>query len=389
MNKNIYYNFGHDIFGPFLYGFTKWLRAKIRENGDQKVFFFSRDGYIMQHAWNVFENAEPSGVEEKYVYFSRNSLRRGLLWSCKSYEESLQYLSKRRFVDMAEIASYYGLTHEELEVCLNEVGVGWNENMLYHNLAYNDKIRTLYERYNAVIKERSKAQYETVIAYIKQIGMQGHCAIVDIGWHGTMQYYLEKLLDIAKIEVRLNGYYVGVNPILPIKSEAHGYVFNKNNLKYRKAALCFLGGFEKLFQSKEGSTDHYVIKEKMVAPVLKKYEYEGDTRLIGYINQLQDGALKYVAQSVKDNVAFEKDEEAFMPLIKFGKNPSYKDTQMFRFFYVEDGEKQFFIPQKPLYKFKPKEFVLALSNSIWKTGFMKAAFRIPLPYFWIYNIIRK
>ena len=148
MNKNIYYNFGHDIFGPFLYGFTKWLRAKIRENGDQKVFFFSRDGYIMQHAWNVFENAEPSGVEEKYVYFSRNSLRRGLLWSCKSYEESLQYLSKRRFVDMAEIASYYG-----------------DSDIKVKNFRLKKKF---YDRYNPLelLKEEG-IDTESIINYIK------------------------------------------------------------------------------------------------------------------------------------------------------------------------------------------------------------------------------
>ncbi len=389
MGKNEYYTFGHDLFGPFLYGFTKWLREKIKKNGDRKIFFFSRDGFLMQKAYDLLEKEQPLGLEQYYVYFSRNSLRRGLLWHCDSFEKSLRYLSKRRFIEMAEVASYYGLERDELDPVLREIGIEWNENLTFDTLCDNKKVKTMYERFENVIMERSRNQYDTVIGYLKQINMDGQCAIVDIGWHGTMQYYLEQLIEIAGLDIKVNGYYVGSSPIEQHKGKSEGYLFCEQNLALRKSVLCFLGGYEKLFQSLEGSTDGYFIAGKEIVPVLKPYEYEKDREIQSYIMNLQTGALDYVKQGVRKHLTFDNEQDAYSMLIRFGKNPSYAETQMFRFFYIADGGKSYFLPQKPIYKYNPKELMQALSNSVWKTGFMKAAFHIPFPYYWIYNIIRK
>lgn len=384
-----YTRFGYAYFGPFLYGFTKWLREKIKENGDRKVFFFSRDGFLMQKAYNLFEEEKPLGLEQYYAYFSRNSLRRGLLWHCDSFEKSLRYLSKRRFIELAEIASYYGLERDEVEPVLNEIGTGWDENLEFDKLYENKEVRTVYEKFKNVIIERSRNQYDTVIAYLTQINMKGRCAIVDIGWHGTMQYYLEQLIETAGLDIHVNGYYVGTNPIEQHKGKSEGYLFCEENLSLRKSVLCFLGGYEKLFQSLEGSADGYTKAGNEIVPVLKPYEYEEDCEIQSYIMDLQTGALDYVKQGVRKHLAFDNERDAYTKLIRFGKYPSYAETQMFRFFYISDGGKSYFLPQKPIFKYNPKELMLALSNSVWKTGFLKAAFRLPFPYYRIYNLIRK
>ena len=57
--------------------------------------------------------------------------------------------------------------------------------------------------------------------------MRGNCAIVDIGWHGSMQYYLECLLALSGIKANIIGYYVGVNPIVPLTGKAKGYLFHE------------------------------------------------------------------------------------------------------------------------------------------------------------------
>ena len=78
-----------------------------------------------------------------------------------------------------------------------------------------------------------------------------------------------------------------------------------------------------------------------------------------------------------------------MPCIKFGMHPSLAQTKLFKFFYTMDGERLYFLPQKSLFHYKPKEFIQDLRNSMWKTGFMKEAFKIPFPYFWIYQLMKK
>lgn len=76
-------------------------------------------------------------------------------------------------------------------------------------------------------------------------------------------------------------------------------------------------------------------------------------------------------------------------ILKFGQYPSKKDTELFRFFYIDDDGKQFFTARKKLHQYKLKEFMHDLSNSPWKTGFMKSVFVIPFPYYVIYQDIKK
>ena len=187
----------------------------------------------------------------------------------------------------------------------------------------------------------------------------------------------------------MNGYYVGTNPIKPHKGKSEGYLYNEGNLLLRKSVLCFLGGYEKLFQSLEGSTDGYTTEGDKVVPLLKPYEYEDDCEIQSYVQDLQTGALDYVRQGVGNHLMFDNKRDAYSKLIRFGKSPSYTETQMFRFFYIADGGRSYFLPQKSILRYSPKEFMLALSNSVWKTGFLKAAFWLPFPYYWIYNLIRK
>ena len=247
----------------------------------------------------------------------------------------------------------------------------------------NEKLKMLYNAYKAKIDAESRRQYRDIVTYLNQIGMRGNVAIVDIGWHGAMQYYLELLLEKSGINANITGYYIGINVIYPIKGKTNGFLFDKENLKMRKRVLCSYGVLEKFFQSLEGSTDDYVVRQDVVVPVLKQYEYENDMQIQSYIRSLQDGALHYLMDTSGD------DSGSWKALIDFGMRPTLEQLKLFVFFYNVDGEKLYFLPQKGLFRYRLKEFLLAFSNSCWKTGFMKAAFKIPLPYFWIYNLLRK
>ena len=378
-----YEKFGYEYFGPFLKGFTEWLCQGFVLQNAEKVFFFSRDGFMMQKACCLHHKFVEKKIKHEYVYFSRNSLRRALLWDCQSYEESLQYLSNQRFITFAELASYYGISEGEKDTIANSFGILWNQSFLQKTLCKNENVKKFYDAYKPQIELLSKKQYHDIVLYLKQIGLQGNVAIVDIGWHGAMQYYLELLIKKAQIEARITGYYIGINVIYPIKGLACGYLFDNNNLKLRKRILCSLGVFEKLFQSLEGSTDSYACNLGKIVPVLKKYEYENDDKMRNYIVALQNGALRYLSDAPYCG------KRSWEKLMKFGMNPSFDEMKLFSFFYNLDGEKLYFLPQKSIFQYRMKEFLLAFSNSCWKTGFMKAAFKLPLPYFWIYNVLRK
>ena len=382
-----YYLFGKDYFGPFLWGFTQWLYMKLKQVHISRVYFFSRDGYMMDLAFRQLGyNTE---FDTQYVHFSRKSLRQALLCTTSGYQESLQYLGWEKYVTLSKLLEYYGYDTCERKN-LSELYI-WelSKEYAYDSLKENIEVEQIYTLLQSQINEKSKKQIELLSEYIKQIGMNGPCAIVDIGWHGSMQYCVEQLLKLNGLDSKIYGYYIGISPQFPICGLCDGYLYNSQNLKLRKSVLCSLGILERLLQSTEGSTDGYMKVGDMICPVYRDYEYKDDPKLIYYIKEWQKGALDYVEQ--RDNSAF-KDADYVKyahPLINFGKNPTLKDVKLFSSFYNIDGMKEYYVSQKKLVQYKPRELMRELSNSVWKTGFLKSVFKIPFPYFLIYRIFRK
>lgn len=380
-----YYHFGWEYFGPFLYGYTRWLYRSIRNIHVDKVFFFSRDGFMMYRAFRIFNRAK---INSEYVYFSRKSIRQSLLWRCDSFAESLCYLTRERYITLGKILEYYGFNIYERECIAKQYRLNLTEDYLYDTLGQNQNLQNLYGKLKPAIDKKSRLQDELLLAYLKQIHMSGDCAIVDIGWHGSMQYYLEEFFSRHNMDTRLCGFYVGIMPSIPLKGSVQGFLYSQDNPGLRKRVLCFFGGYEKLFQSMEGSVYGYEYQNHVVAPLLNQYEYEGEKELISYIREWQNGALDFVKEALSRKLQLPELDLA-MPLVNFGMNPPITGVKLFSFFYNTDGTKEYYVSQKKLSEYKLKELIHALSNSVWKTGFMKSVFRLPLPYYYIYCLLRK
>lgn len=386
--RSEYFNFGFQYFGPFLFGFTKWLSARLNEEGLTNVFFFSRDGYMMQKA---FELLQPDFPKTKYVYFSRKSLRQSLLWKCDGFRESLRYLTYENFISVGRLLDYYGFGEHERAAVAEQYGLDLTKDLPWNTLSDNETAQHVYDLLREDIVRKSREQYDLLEGYLDAIGMEGKVAIVDIGWIGSMQYALEEFARMSGRDLTVSGFYVGMNPENPVEGLAEGYLYNNDDLALRKSLLCFFGGLEKLFQSLEGSTDGYARENGTVVPTCAAYEYEGDTRIQSFIHEWQQGALDFVSLAKDDPYADKVTDlrDWAMPLVEFGKSPPLWGVKLFSFFYNVDGTKQHFVAQKPLWKYRPKELLHDLSNSVWKTGFMKSVLKVPFPYFKIYDILRK
>lgn len=384
--ESSYYQFGWNCFGPFLLGFTKWLDLKLKNDKITKIYFFSRDGYMMQKAYALLNT---NNTKIDYVYFSRKSIRQALLYKCNTFEESLKYLSVERYVTLGKILEYYGFSKNERTQIARDNEWNLFQEYQYETLQENDTIRKIYEKLEVIIKEKSEQQRKYLMQYLKQINFQGNCAIVDIGWHGSMQYYLEKFCELNDIKVELHGYYVGIMQNVPLTGKVNGYMYSYESPKLRKSLLCFFGVLEKLFQSTEGSTYGYQERKGKIFPVCNTYEFHNRKECIQCIEEWQKGAIDFVKRTKDYAIEGEDYINLAKPLLRFGKYPSLKDIKLFSFFYNTDGVKEYYTSQKGLLKYKPKELLMALSNSVWKTGFMKSVFKIPLPYFYIYSWMKK
>ena len=183
-NKSEYYQFGFKEFGPLLYGFTKWLRKQFDDINIKKVFFFSRDGFMMKKAFDTFSQNDT--ITSTYTYFSRKSLRQSLFWNCNDYYESLQYLSSMRYISTKGILEYYGFDEEEVLDIIKEYDLDVEHVYVAKELSIAKDIEKLYNSLKNRIYEKSYASYQVLVRYLEQIDMSGDSAIVDIGWNGRV-----------------------------------------------------------------------------------------------------------------------------------------------------------------------------------------------------------
>lgn len=392
---NDHYEFGYKLFGPFLYAFVCWLKLELEKKGYDRAFFFSRDGYMMKKAFDIINDGS---IKSEYVYVSRKSLSQPLLWRCKSFESSLRFLNKERYISVGRLLEYYGFNEKERQSIAQKNGYDLELDIPYDRLKSSDIAKDIYINNVDIIKDKSKQQDKLLERYLIQVGMSGKCAIVDIGWHGSMQYYLSLYSRLKKLVLSVEGYYVGVDSKFYGKLNSRGFIYNHRADGNRKKLLCFFGVYEKLFQSLEGSTDGYVI-DNGIEPVLMPYEYDinADSGIIFSIKQCQAGAIDYVMKKkkseIKDGSSVDLDEHTIQkytnPLIRFGMKPRLADTSLFSGFYNTDGTKIYYTAQKKLLKYGVHELIHALGKSPWKTGFMKSVFKIPFPYFLIYRLLRR
>lgn len=373
------YEFGQKLYGPFLGAFAIWLLEKIRKSKCHKVFFFARDGYMMQRAFDAIADID---IPTEYVYFSRKSIREALLWSKSDACGLFSLLPWKRLVTRGEALAFLMFKADEISTLEIKYGFCATDSLTYEKLATDETLCRIIVDNKTRIDETSNKKFDILIQYLHQIGFEGDIGVVDIGWHGSMQSQLEQLAGIAGISVKMHGFYIGIdNEAKPVGS-TDGFLFHKGDFSRRKNVLCQLGLVERLFQSHEGSTAGYAMRQDgTVAALTEVYEYANDAEISNSVKAIQEGALAYISQSRKFDPK---------PLLRFGKNPCHRYLQIFNNFYnVDNGIRTYYLPQKPIYKYTTSELKKSLADSPWKTAFLKRLLRLPLPYFAIYKMLKR
>ncbi len=260
----------------------------------------------------------------------------------------------------------------------------------------------MYSQLKKDINKISRQEYELLIKYLEKNEVFGKIAVVDIGWSGGMQRFLEQVLLKIDIEHHICGYYTGVAPYYTRNSkicpdlDLNGYLFDfKNDRLAIDKRSCFVGLFETLFLEQAGSVKNYC--EDMNGSVTANrypYEYIIDgkpTDEYVKVSQIQNGALEFVANAAQNEYLMEMNfsaDELFSCLRECGANPKKVDINMFADFrFFDEGEvNRLADPKKIVYYIcHLRELKSDFLKCRWKTGFMKRLLKMNLPYEKLYN----
>ena len=400
-SSNFYYDFGYSNFGPLLYGFCLWLKENVKKNDIDNIYFLARDGYIIKKAYEMIFGEQDNIY---YLEASRRSLRVPYLSQKNSIDEMLEELPLPRQTNMIQIFDALGLELDIYSAKIKESGYSVERFYLREKVLKEEGFKNLISSIKDDIIANSISENEALKNYLKKNNFSRKNAIVDIGWGGSMQKYLRNIFNTLPgyEDKELVGFYFGLTEKakgnLSLTNTANAYVFDNYNYSSEELERPFVGLFESLFLEPKGSVKRYHINTENLVERYQ-YEYINDSGEVlddvDKIHNIQQGALGFIEKYMSTAISrYSKmdSEAAFKNLFSVGINPKLDQLEKLGsiVFFNNGFKEQLAKPDCILkYLISPMKFKKDFLNSQWKTGFLKGVFKLPLPYYEIFKLMRR
>lgn len=400
-SSNFYYDFGYSNFGPLLYGFCLWLKENVKKNDIDNIYFLARDGYIIKKAYEMIFG-ELDNIY--YLEASRRSLRVPYLSQKNSIDEMLEELPLPRQTNMIQIFDALGLELDLYSAKIKESGYSIESFYLREKVLKEEGFKNLISSIKDDIIANSISENEALKNYLKKNNFSRKNAIVDIGWGGSMQKYLRNIFNTLPgyEDKELVGFYFGLTEKakgnLSLTNTANAYVFDNYNYSSEELERPFVGLFESLFLEPKGSVKRYHINTENLVERYQ-YEYINDSGEVlddvDKIHNIQQGALGFIEEYMSTAISrYSKmdSEAAFKNLFSVGINPKLDQLEKLgSIVFFNNGFKEKLAKPDCIFKYliSPMKFKKDFLNSQWKTGFLKGVFKLPLPYYEIFKLMRR
>ncbi len=288
-------NWGYSLVGPLLVSFSHWLFEQARADGIDCLHFLSREGKIMKAVYDAWVEGLPNAPRSQYLVLSRRSSSMAAL---SSYDEILDIAKTTYFPNTFGklLQTRYGISLSQKKWRALQSKTGYTADTLIEIQNKNigklgDALRSLEPE----IMRQSQAEREAMVLYLQSTGFAGESkpAVVDIGYGGTVQGHLNKILSKP-----VHGYYM-------VTEDRASMITKRYDVRLRgcfgnqvdpnvTASLLFLRSFdlEKLLSSNDAQIEYYEIEGgKAVGhyrPLLEEELEPSEIR-----DQILAGALQY------------------------------------------------------------------------------------------------
>ena len=267
-------------------------------------------------------------------------------------------------------------------------------------LCSDKRIRRLICSIKNDIFRESKSEYDHLLKYLEQKGVSGRFGIVDLGYHGSMQKYLDIIINQSKAESDIYGFYLGIesscarNITDRHRLNMQGFLFDHlNNRRMSKnntldSVKTFASLLETIFLEEKGSVKCYEESDGRLEVVRYPYEFDMEIKtgkMLLIHRYIQKGALDYVRNA--SNVAVSNIETSY-GIIRIGRKATLSEVNLLGDipFYDEGVYSKLAAPESIwFYIMHPLLFKRDFIKCTWRIGFLRRLFKVRLPYEWIYN----
>jgi len=202
------YTIGYSLVGPLLVSFVSWLVDQAQEDGVDHLYFLSREGSLLKQVYDLWCEDKDSVPISHYLILSR---RAASVAAITSREDIFSIARVEFYPNPLESFLYirFGLDLDNDAWIRIERELGWNRNQIIQ--VQNEDIANLVPLLTALedeISNRAVKEREGLLHYLteNQLEVSKKPAVVDIGYGGSVQGYLNKLTGQY-----IHGYYLLTN----------------------------------------------------------------------------------------------------------------------------------------------------------------------------------
>ena len=217
-NLNAPYRLGASFTGPMFYGFIHESLKKAVNEGIKQLYFLARDGYLLKIIAEEIVACFHYDIEIHYLYTSRQATYFASIFCLTASNFQWIFQEMGNEVTFSVVAKRL---HFETNVLINYLNADLKQSLISNGLnsRLTNKliIRLQNELLNnsllkAKIEFEARAYRETTIRYFEQEGLlqDERIGFVDIGWRGTLQDAIFRILKSRKPDFQLTSYYLAV-----------------------------------------------------------------------------------------------------------------------------------------------------------------------------------
>lgn len=299
------YRLSRLVLAPCLTEYVRWVLEEAERRGITTLFFLARDGYVLMKIAQRLQRGRSHGINLRYLYCSRASLRMPSYHLIGEEAYSLLFLGGYH-VTLRTLLERGGIPERIVPSVLKEAGyfrpVDLDRELSRPELAEAAARLRSSGVYCDTVMENSRKQYGPAMAYLRQEGLtgEGHIGIVDSGWTGSMQRSLGMLLRSDGWNGQITGFYFGMyaSPRESSDGEYLTWYFSHNTNVRNKILFCN-NLFECMLSAPHGMTTGYELKDGTATPVLLPGPGEEQLQLIRrQLQGVEDGVEDTLRQPV-------------------------------------------------------------------------------------------
>jgi len=328
---------GYEVFGPLFAGFLLWLIGQFKEDKTEVVLCLARDSYLFYKL--LIENVArfELNIPIKYVYVSRTAVFVPTFMDL-SHNRLWYLIGGMKTMTVGERLRRLGLSAEKLEGSLTRAGLQLDE----VTRGGDQRIYTFLLHNFPTLLWRNRDDVALIRRYLDQvIGDARRIAIVDVGWNGTVQSAISKLL-IDKDSI-LRGYYMALfNPNIdpPVLNHSMTAWLTPGNRGNDWRNVFESGGavlVELASVAPHGMTLRYKENDGKVKPVLEELKAnEEEQSYVALGQKIRKGALHFVKEFLEDldvdsseALTLSSSEQWAMPFKRFVLSPTREEAELF------------------------------------------------------------